>query len=58
MGRETHAAFTCENTLFVAGWNTSCEPGNRKIGTGSTKVALTCENAMFCAAWNKLRITE
>ena len=36
----------------------SCELGNRKNGTGSTKVALTCENTMFCALRNKLRIRE
>ena len=38
MGRETHVAFTCENTFFLQ-FGTSCELGNRKNGTGSTKVA-------------------
>ena len=83
MGRETHAAFTYENTMFFAVWNglrirngkkwderrmqhlplktqcflqfgIGCKVGNRRNGTGSTKVALTCENTTFPAAWNKL----
>ena len=35
-----------------------CKVGNRRNGTGSTKVALTCENTTFPAAWNKLGIRE
>ena len=57
MGRETDAACTCENTIFLQ-FGISCELGNRKNGTGSTKVALACENTMFCALRNKLQIKE
>ena len=59
MGRETHAACTCENTFFLQfAMPVGCELGNRKNGTGSTKFALTSGNTLFCAAWNKLRIKE
>ena len=40
MGRETHAAFTCENTMFSAVWNKLLILGNRKMGREAHRLHL------------------
>ena len=46
MGRETHAAFTCENTFFLQ-FEIGCELGNRKMGREAQRLHLPVETECF-----------
>ena len=47
MGRETHAAFTCENTMFFAVWNKLRTKEEKKMGWEAQRLHLPVKTQCF-----------
>ena len=58
MGRDTHAAFTCENTMVFAVWNKLRIREWEKMGREAQGLHLPVKTQCFYALRNKLRIRE